>query len=365
MIHEDFELLSDTPFLALDLEVMERNLKHMAALAKQAGVRLRPHTKTHKSPYIAKKQLEYGAAGITVAKLGEAEVMADHGIDDILIAFPIVGRNKLNRFSELLRRAELTVGLDDIAVAKGINDVGEAHKKRIPVYLDVDTGLARMGRGVKESVEPILEIARLPYLEVRGLMSHTGHAYAKPTVEDIKATAIEDAKLLNETRTLLDKQGLFVPEISVGASATARFIADIPHATEMRPGMYAFNDRFVMGAGGAEESDCAVTVVATVVARPTPSRIIIDAGSKTFAADPFKHGGHGQVIGHPNLTIRALSEEHGTIEVTGDSDLRIGDVIRVIPNHICPAINLADELYGFRGGELETVVPILGRGKNR
>jgi D-serine deaminase-like pyridoxal phosphate-dependent protein len=365
MINEQFELLSDTPFLALDLEVLERNLQNMAALAKAAGVKLRPHTKTHKSPYIAKKQLEYGAAGITVAKLGEAEVMAEHGIDDILIAFPLVGRNKLKRFSDLLGRAKLTVGLDDIAVAKGINDVGEAHKRRIPVYADVDTGLHRMGRGVAESIGPILEIAKLPYLELRGLMSHTGHAYAKPTAEEIRTIAIEDAELMNEVRLQLAKQGVEVPEISVGASATARFIPDIPHATEMRPGMYAFNDRFVMAAGGAEVEDCAVTVVATVVARPTPNRIIIDAGSKTFAADAFKHGGHGHVIGHPNVTLRSLSEEHGTIEVTGDSDLRIGDVLRIIPNHICPSINLADELFGFRNGELEAVIPVLGRGKNR
>ncbi|GAA3399779.1 alanine racemase [Paenibacillus hodogayensis] len=365
MIKDDFELLTDTPFLALDLEVMERNLRTMAALAKQAGVKLRPHTKTHKSPYIARKQLEYGASGITVAKLGEAEVMADHGIDDILIAFPLVGRNKLKRFDALLDRARLTVGLDDIAVARGINEVGEARKQRIPVYADVDTGLHRMGRDPLASVQSILDIAKLPYLEIRGLMSHTGHAYARPTEEEIRAVAIEDAELMNETRLQLDRLGLHVPEISVGASATARFIGEIPHATEMRPGMYAFNDRFVMAAGGAEERDCAVTVYATVVARPTPERIIIDAGSKTFAADAFKHGGHGHVIGHPNLTLKALSEEHGTIEVAGSSDLQIGDVLRIIPNHICPAINLADELYGFRNGELETIVPVLGRGKNR
>jgi D-serine deaminase-like pyridoxal phosphate-dependent protein len=311
------------------------------------------------------KQLEYGASGITVAKLGEAEVMADHGIDDILIAFPIVGRNKLRRFADLLDRAKLTVGLDDLFVAKGINDVGEARGRRIPIYVDVDTGLHRMGRDAVASVEPILEIARLPYLEVRGLMSHTGHAYAKATVEEIRAVAVEDAELLNETRTLLGKRGLDVPEISVGASATARFIADIPHATEMRPGMYAFNDRFVMAAGGAEVEDCAVAVYATVVARPTRDRIVIDAGSKTLAADPFRHGGYGHVVGHPNLTVRALSEEHGTIEVAGESDVRVGDVLRIIPNHICPAVNLADELFAFRGGELETVIPVLGRGKNR
>ena len=365
MIVRDEELLDDTPFIAVDLDVMERNIARMASLAKEAGVKLRPHTKTHKSPYIAKKQLEAGASGITCAKLGEAEVMVEHGIENILIAFPIIGKSKLRRFSELLKRAHLLVALDDIAVAKGINDVGEAHRKKIPVYVDVDTGLHRMGRSPRESVEHIAEMAKLPFIEVKGVMSHTGQAYAKNSEADILAVALQDAEMMYETKRELEKRGVFIDEISVGATATARFIKQIPHVTEMRPGMYVFNDRFVMGAGGATEEDCAVRVFATVVSRPAKDRIIIDAGSKTLAMDVYKHGGYGHIVGHPNVTIRTLSEEHGTLHVEGDSDLKIGDVIEIIPNHICPVINLACQLYGFRGGKLETVIPVLGRGKNR
>jgi len=361
----DRDLLTDTPIIAVDLDVMERNIRRMQQLAAEAGVKLRPHTKTHKSPYIALKQLEAGASGITVATLGEAEVMADAGIDDILIAYPLVGRRKLERFSRLLNRADLTVAFDDIEVAKGINDVGEAHRRKIPVYIDVDTGLNRMGRDPVESVPHILEIAKLPWLEVRGLMSHTGHAYAKDTEDEIRAVAIEDATLMHKTKELLAKHGLDVPEISVGATATARFIKDIPYATEMRPGMYVFNDRFVMATGGADEDDCAVSVIATVVARPTADRLIIDAGSKTLASDVFRGGGFGTIRGHGNLVIKSLSEEHGRVEVHGDTDLKIGDVVEIIPNHICPVINLADELYGFRGGRLERVIPVSARGKNR
>lgn len=359
------DLLTDTPFMAVDLTVLERNIKGMAKLAAEAGVKLRPHTKTHKSPRIAQMQIEAGAAGITCAKLGEAEVMADHGIDDILIAFPLVGRRKLERFAALLDRCKLTVGLDDLTVAEGINEVGESRRRRIPIYVDVDTGLHRMGRNPQESVEHIMRIAKLPYLEVRGLMSHTGQAYAKGTDAEILEVAVTDAEMMNETKQEVEKRGLEIAEISVGATATARFIKEIPFATEMRPGMYVFNDRFVMGAGGAAEEDCAVRVFATVVARPEQDRIIIDAGSKTLAQDAYKHGGHGYVSGHPELTIKALSEEHGTLQVNGKSDLRIGDVIQIIPNHICPAVNLADTLYGFRNGDLAEEIPILGRGKNR
>lgn len=351
------DLLTDTPFVAVNLEVMERNIAKMVQLAADADVKLRPHTKTHKSPFIAEKQLAAGASGITVATLGEAETMADAGINDILIAFPLVGRRKLERFSRLLKRADLTVAFDDIAVAKAINDVGEALRKKIPVYIDVDTGLHRMGRDSEDSVPHILEIAKLPYLEVKGLMSHTGHAYTEKTEKDMLAVAIKDATLLEQTKQLLKKQGLHVPEISVGATATARFIKDIPYATEMRPGMYVFNDRFVMSTGGATEQDCAVSVVATVVARPSNNRIIIDAGSKTLAADVFWNGGHGYVRGHENLVLKSLSEEHGTIEVHGTTGLTIGDVIQIIPNHICHAINLTDEIYGFREGGLRTHHP--------
>jgi D-serine deaminase-like pyridoxal phosphate-dependent protein len=363
---DDWDLLTDTPFVAVDLPTMERNIARLGQLAREAGVKLRPHTKTHKSPDIAKLQLEHGACGITTAKLGEAEVMAEEGIEDILIAFPLYGRAKLKRFAALAGRVRnAMVAFDDIEVAKGINDVGESLGRRIPVYIDIDTGLHRMGRDPVTSVDHIVEIAKLPYIEVRGLMSHTGHAYNRDSDEERLAIAREDAILMNSTRELLEMRGIHVPEISIGASATARFIKDIPHATEMRPGMYVFNDRFVMDSGGATVEDCAVRVIATVVARPAPDRIIIDAGSKTLALDQFRHGGHGLIVGHDNLVLRTLSEEHGTIQVNGSTDLRIGDVIQIIPNHICPVINLADELYGFRDGKLEKIIPIKARGKNR
>src|SRR5690625_5232860 len=268
------DLLTDTPFVAIDLDIMDRNISTMAKLANEAGVKLRPHTKTHKSHYIAHKQLEASASGITVATLGEAEVMANAGIKDILIAFPLVGKRKLERFSSLLQRADLTVAFDDLIVAKGINEIGESHKKVIPVYIDVDTGLGRMGRSLEDSANHILEIAIVPYLKIKGLMSHTRHAYKEKTEDDILAVAIEDATLMQQTKLELEKRGLNVPEISVGATATARFIKEIPYATEMRPGMYVFNDRFVMSTGGASEEDCAVSIFATVVSRPNKEREI-------------------------------------------------------------------------------------------
>ncbi|SEQ45943.1 D-serine deaminase, pyridoxal phosphate-dependent [Virgibacillus subterraneus] len=361
----DYDFISDTPFLALDLDVMDRNIHRIAQLAKEANVKLRPHTKTHKSTTVAEKQLEAGAIGITVAKLGEAEVMGEAGINNILIAFPIMGKKKLQRFSELLKRNELMVALDDIAVAKGINEIGEAHKKIIPIYVDVDCGLFRMGKSPEESVPSIIEIANLPFIEVRGLMSHTGHAGKEDSDEGIKRVAIEEATILHETKLACEKLGVNIQEISVGSTSTARFIKDLPYATEVRPGMYVYNDRGTMLNGGAKKEDCAVTVFATVVSHPSKDRIIIDAGSKTLAREPVEKEGFGYVKGHEELIIQAVNEEHGIVEVRGHTDLKVGDVIEIIPNHVCPVINLADELHGFRQGRFERILPVNARGKNR
>lgn len=364
MKHND--LLTDTPFVALDLDVLERNIEKIGQLAKDANVKLRPHIKTHKSPEVAKKQIAAGAAGITAATLGEAEVMDAAGIQDILIAYPLVGKKKLERFSELFKRNSLIVSLDDIVVAEGLNEVGRGHQKKVPIYVDVDAGLRRMGRSPEESVPSIMEISKLPFIEIKGLMSHTGHAGRQQTSEGMKRVAIEEATILHDVQQKCERLGLKIPEISVGATSTARFIKEIPYATEMRPGMYVYNDWGTVLNGAAQEADCAATVIATVVARPSKDRLIIDAGSKTLSSDPSRKGkGFGRVKGHDELTIQVLSEEHGAVEIEGETDLKIGDVIEVIPNHICPVINLADELFAFREGEFVKAMPVSARGKNR
>lgn len=359
------DLLGDTPFIAVDLDVMERNIHSMAKLSQEANVKLRPHTKTHKSTYIAKMQIEAGACGITTAKLGEAEIMAEAGIDDILIAFPIMGKKKLERFARLLQKCDLKVALDDPIVAQGINDVGESLKRKIPIYIDVDTGLGRMGRSPKNSISPILELAKFPYIEIKGLMSHAGHAYSLVDEERVRSLAIEDAALLYETKLLLEKKGIDVEEISVGTTATARFLRETPYITEARPGMYVFNDRNVVGVGGAALADCAVSIYATVVSMPSQDRLIIDAGSKTLALDLTKGPGYGIIKGHENLILKKLFEEHGIVEIQGTTSLHVGDVVEIIPNHVCPVINLADEIYGLRKGGVEKIISIDCRGRSR
>lgn len=366
MVHlKSEEILNDTPVVVLNLDILEKNIEWLNNLAKKSNIKLRPHVKTHKSTYIAGLQITAGATGITTATLGEAEVMVNSGIRDVFIAYPIIGKKKLERFSNLLKHAELTVALDDITVAKGLSEVGKTNNKIIDIYIDIDTGNERMGRSPQESIDEILEIASLPFINIKGLTSHPGHAYAERDERKLKQIALDDATELYTTKMSLEKENLYVPEISVGATAIARFTGEIPYVTEVRAGMYVFNDRNVMATGGATEDDCAVTIYSTVVSRPSKERLIIDAGSKTLAHDPNIEGGFGRIKNQENLVIKRLSEEHAIVEIKGECDLRVGDIVEIIPNHICPVINLTDEVYGFRDGVFERTIHIDARGKNK
>ncbi len=357
----------DTPALLIDLGVMERNIAAMATAAAEAGVRLRPHTKTHKSPEIAGMQVEAGASGITVAKLGEAEVMADAGLDDILVAYPIVGETKLARLRALRERARVRVSLDSVEVALGIGSIASPGAP-VEVLVEVDTGHHRMGRPPGEpTAELVAEVARIPGVEVAGLISHGGHAYGTPPGE-LEDVARREAEDLGVTAEACARAGVEIREISVGATPTAGWVAGAAGVTETRPGTYVFQDVQQMRLGVAAESDCAATVLATVVARPWEDRFVIDAGSKSLTSDggdgpPFP--GRGVIAGRPDLRLDLLTEEHGVGHVDGRGQLRIGDRLRVIPLHVCPCVNLFDTAVGLRDGRVDRELSIAARGRVR
>lgn len=355
----------ETPAVLVDLDILDGNLRRMAVLAKQAGVKLRPHTKTHKSVWIAQQQIKYGACGITVAKLGEAEVMADGGIDDILVAYPLVGRYKLERLRRLMDRARVTVSTDDVTVAKGLSDLGEAMKRRIPLYVDVNTGLNRLGQEPGEpTAELVKRIASLPGVEVVGLMTHGGHVYGKTSLDDVRGVARAEAEGLVETKRMLEKEGIFIREISVGSTPTSKFIGDQQGVTEMRPGAYVFGDRSQIATHIITEQECAMTVLATVVSTPRPGTVIIDAGSKTFSSDANAHlPGFGTLRGNPDVYVERLSEEHGNVRVPDGMTFAVGDVLQFVPNHCCATANLHDRLIGVRGGKFERIITVDARGK--
>ncbi len=358
----------DTPSLLIDLDTMERNIGEMSGVARAAGVKLRPHAKTHKSPEIARMQLDAGAAGITVAKLGEAEVMIDAGIDDVLVAYPIVGEAKLARLRALLERARVRTTLDSVEVAEGLGRVGRQLGRDVEVLVEVDTGLHRLGRPPGEPTAALVrEVARVVGVEVVGLLTHAGHAYRCAGADALRAVAEREGLDLVETAERCARDGIELREVSVGSTPTARLAAEVAGVTEVRPGTYVFNDVQQVRLGVATEADCAARILATVVSR-IGDRFALDAGTKAFSsdgADGPAFPGRGIVVGRPELRLDFMSEEHAVGHATGDTDLRIGDRVQVIPLHVCSAVNLFDLAYGVRGGRVERELPIAARGRSR
>jgi D-serine deaminase-like pyridoxal phosphate-dependent protein len=359
----------DTPALLFDLGVVEANIAEMADVARRARVALRPHAKTHKSPEIARMQTDAGAVGLTVAKLGEAEVMVDAGFDDLLLAYPIVGEAKLARLGALMERAEVRVSLDSVAVADGLGRVGKDLGRDVPVLIEVDTGLHRMGRAPGDaSAELTTSIADVPGIEVVGLLTHAGHAYRASNPAELRAVAEREALDLLETAERCARLGVPLTEISVGSTPTARSVATVRGVTEIRPGTYVFNDVQQLRLGVATVETCGARVLTTVVSRPAAERFLVDAGTKTFSGDggdgpPFP--GRGAVVGRPDLVLDFMNEEHGVGHIEGGGDVSIGDRLQVIPLHACSCVNLFDTAIGVREGRVDHEISIAARGRMR
>jgi D-serine deaminase-like pyridoxal phosphate-dependent protein len=360
----------DTPAVLVHLDRLDANLGDMADRAKRAGVRLRPHAKTHKSAWIAAEQLRRGAAGLTVAKLGEAEAFVEAGVKDILIAYPIVGEAKLARLRALAQQGRIITTLDDPVVADGLSRMARSLTTPLEVMVEVDSGLHRVGRAPgEESAALALAVARLPGLRFLGLLTHAGHAYRAGSPGEREQIAMGEADALVKTAELLADGGVDPIELSLGSTPTLASIeavkAAYPAITEIRPGTYVFNDGNLIALGVATEAECALSVLVTVVSRPAADRMVVDAGSKTLAADAGRADGFGRVVKHPDHLVETLSEEHAVIRLPQGAEWRIGDRLEIIPNHACPVPNLADTILGVRDGHVEREIKVDARGRNR
>ncbi len=358
----------DTPALIVDEPTMQRNIAEMAAFAASASVTLRPHIKTHKTPQITRLQLAAGAVGITCAKLGEAEVMVDQAeVDDILIAYPILGAAKITRLLALMERARMIVALDNREVGEAIGRAVARQDRSIDVYVEVNTGADRAGALVgDEAVALAQDLARISGLRVVGIMTHEGHANsAEP--DALRQTALTAGHAMVEMADRLRGHGLDIQTVSVGSTPAALYTPTVAGVTEMRPGTYVFNDNSEFRHGRVSPANCALRILSTVVSRPAPDRALLDAGSKTLAMDPSRsHPGYGYIVGHSEAVITKLSEEHGSVQVpAGMPGLNIGDRVEIIPNHVCPTVNLQDELFVVRDGELIDRWTVAARGKVR
>ncbi len=356
----------DTPALLVDSDRLERNIAEMAERVSTGGKALRPHTKTHKTPEIARMQMAAGASGLTVAKLGEAEVLAYAGCKDIFIANQLVGAIKIQRLMSLLEHAKIRVGADSMEVAAPIGMAAKSHGWQVPVMIEVDTGLGRSGtRSLEETLLLAKQVADHPGLTFLGIFTHEGHLYrGKDGGVDAEAAAAV-AVQMRETAFALRDQGTPCGVVSVGSTPGAKLLATEPDLTELRPGVYVFNDRTQVRRGVPADR-CALTVLSTVISVRPDGRVVIDAGTKSLASDnPFEEKTFGDVLDHPELTFSGISEEHGHLMAQGQTSLRVGDKVRVVPNHACTCVNMHNSLTTFRNDTVEETLYIAGRGKIR
>jgi|SRR5690625_2938598 len=359
----------DTPALLLDIDKMDQNINDIATFAKEVGVVVRPHTKTHKSVQIAKRQLEAGSVGMTVAKVGEAEVMVEGGIDDVLIAYPRVAEAKLARVKKLMERAQITVAVDSMEQAKILDGFFDSENP-LHVWIKVNSGLNRVGvEPNEEVVELATYISNLPALRLTGIFTHAGHSYAATSREEVEKIASAEAEAVVNSANLCEDAGLTITHRSVGSTPTFKIAGAIEGVTEIRPGNAVFYDMVQVGLGVATKDQCALTVLSSIVSKKT-DRVVIDAGSKTLALDQGAHGnasiaGHGFVKEHPEFVIERLSEEHGVIPMDGEVNVSLNDKLTIIPNHACVVVNLFDAYLVHQKGKVIDEWKVDARGRLR
>ncbi len=381
-----------TPCALIESSRLEANLLRMQEKAAANDVHLRPHTKTHKSVVIARKQVEHGAHGLTVAKVGEAEVFMANGFEDVRIAYNVVGEEKLARVHKLMAKGRISFCVDTREGAQAASDFFAAAGARAEVLIEVDCGYGRCGVrwDQSESLDFARTVSELPGLKLVGILTHAGNAYAGPKVdnetldESLKRVAGEERDRMLEFAAAMHEAGIagVTPdgfEISIGSTPSMKHFENAAHkgfrVTEIRPGNYPFNDAIQHALTVATLKDCALTVYATVVSKQRNSdgseRLFLDAGRKVFTADQgYLTNGYGIILYNarvmhalPHASISGLSEEHGWVTVPGASTLDVGNTVRVVPNHACVVVNNLDVLHLVDGQEVLTTLPVDARGK--
>ena len=352
----------DTPTVVVDIDAAERNIDSWARRVGERGVGIRPHTKTSKCVPIIERQVAAGVVGLTVATLGEAEVLADAGFTDLFQAFPLWAGHpgRARRLRDLHERVSLMVGVESIESARALGSATAGMDRPLGVVIEVDPGLHRSGVEAAEVVE-IARAAASAGLDVRGAFTFGGHGYAN--CDAAPQAGDDEVRTLAMAAELLSSAGFNTSVLSAGSTPTALHSARQP-VTDERPGTYVFHDAQQVTLGVAAMSEVALVVAATVVASHRDGRFVLDAGSKALASDrPAWVPGCGLLPAYPQAQLRSLSEHHGVAWTDGPRP-RIGDVVAVVPNHCCVVVNLTDTLTAVRNGQIVDLWPVASRGRN-
>ncbi|MEO6435499.1 MAG: alanine racemase [Tepidisphaeraceae bacterium] len=354
-----------TPSLIIDLPTVKRNVARLAAYGKEHHLGIRPHTKTHKSIFMARLQLDAGAVGLTVAKVGEAQTMAQAG-KDIFIAYPALDPWRREHLANLAKTCTVRVGFDSAEAADLIGEAASGAGVTVGTLVDLDVGFHRTGvQTPQDALDLARHVSKTPGLRLDGIMCFPGHLKEPP--EEQKRLLEPIAQMIQETIDLCGKDGLELTIISGGSSPSAYLSHHVPALTEIRPGTYIYNDMNMVSRGFATLDDCAARLTCTVVSTAVPGKFVIDAGSKTLTSDRRSvdpdTAGHGHIVEYPDAKLVRLSEEHGEVQLAAGSPRpKIGERVHVIPNHICPCVNLQTMAWlKDESGTLEPL-PIDARG---
>lgn len=365
-----------TPSLLVDLDVLEINIHEMAALCEFHGIQLWPMVKTHKSSHIASFQSKHGAAGFLVGTLDEAEALAERGHTEIMLAYPTAGTPNVDRAVALAEKCRLIIAVDGTEAAQQIDGALLRASVRADCLIIIDCGLHRFGVPADEVGGLREKLDDFHALSVIGIATHPGHVYGPDA--SVASAAADEASALRRGKELLISSGVSNPVVATGSTPTARLSAMYATANVLRPGNYVFHDAIQVALGVVPPERCALTVLTTVLCRQLIRQtsgqqrqsLIVDAGSKCLGLDKGAHGsslvrGHGIVLGHPHLEVSKLSEEVGIIEAIDRTEIKVGDTVRIVPNHSCSAANLTSYLVGHRGDKIEEMIPIDMRGGSR
>ena len=361
----------ETPSLLIDEDRALANIRMMQQKADSLGLKLRPHIKTHRMPYFAKLQLEAGACGIACAKIGEAEVIAEHGVRDIFIANEVIGEDKYERLRQLHRRIHVRIGIDNEVQLAQMEKVFAAEARPLEVQIEYEVGEVRTGVTDDEQLIRLVRAIQVcRHVVLKGIFSHEGHTYKAASVADCCEKAQAAYAKTVRAAELIRSMGVELDTVSVGATPSVMHMQSFPGVTELRLGTYIFFD---VGQSNAisDFSRCAATVLASVISKPQGDRVVLDAGAKALVSQNRPTGicataGFGAIKGAEDITIDALFDEHGVLNSRKFSQLvQVGDKVEVIPSHVCPTVNLYDTAYLVSGGRVIRTLPIECRGHSK
>jgi D-serine deaminase-like pyridoxal phosphate-dependent protein len=354
----------ETPCLVVDLDIVDRNIARLAGEARDRGVALRPHVKTHKSVALARLQLAAGAAGITVGTVGEAEVMAAGGIDDIFIAYPVWAEGaRARRLAGLHRAVTLSVGTDSVEGAERLAAAVERGDRPLTVLVEIDSGGHRTGLAELADVVRVAGAARSAGLRVGGVFTHGGHSYRGPDAR--VPAAADEVATLGVAAEALREAGHRIERVSAGSTPTGS-LAAAGQVNEIRPGTYLLGDRQQLVLGAIPPDGLALVVATTVVSRAVPGQVVVDAGAKTLTKDRASFlDGFGLLPAHPDAVIEGLSDYHGVVTIpAGTTSPQLGEIVAIVPNHVCPVVDLFDTFVATRAGAVVGVWPVDARGRS-